>query len=84
MQNFIASVLIGLACLYLIFKWMPKSRMQVLQAWLFKNAPLLGHLVPADAKNCSGGCSTCGNCGVPDIKTNKINQAKVIQIIRNP
>lgn len=83
MQTFIVVILIAVATLYLGFRWMPKQGKSKLIEWLSKTHPALARLLPAMEKNCSSGCSTCGNCNEGPVTKTLKNQTKSITFIRH-
>lgn len=81
MQNMIVVLLIGLAMLYLIIKWLPAKNKQMLTSWLSKKAPGLMRIMPVS--DCSGGCSACGTCSDGAAKKNVPIQSQKMKFFPN-
>ena len=76
MQFLIVALLIGMAVTYLIVKFLPAKAKQMLIVWMSRQAPGVMWILPA--KDCSGGCSSCGVCAdIPASKNEPVKPQKI-------
>lgn len=83
MQTAIVIQIVSVAVIYLLLKWLPKKRKQMLISALLLKAPSLASMLKIPANDCSTACSSCGACAeISDVGKNH-NQTKVIRIFSN-
>lgn len=82
MQTLITLLLLSIAAVYLLLKWMPASAKQKLVLWIFQYSPSLAKYLGAPASGCGSGCSSCGTCSTSSASDKNTVNEKPVKFIR--
>jgi len=84
MQSLIAVLLLTLASVYLLLKWMPETMKEKVRTYSLSHIPALAPLFGRLAKQTAGCGSGCGNCSSSAGDTcTAPSELKTVKLIRN-
>ncbi|MFZ6732299.1 hypothetical protein ACO0LG_10285 [Undibacterium sp. Ji42W] len=85
MQNLIAVLMLTLASVYLLLKWMPTATKEKIRAFSVSRVPALAPVFAKMVKQTAGCGSGCSNCSSSSNDTcTSFSELKTVKFVRKP